>query len=130
MTNRTISLTGQLPSGKNAVVVTRTGQRFPQARFKAWREHALRQLRPQLAGHPWLYDGPIHLIVDYVPGDRRRRDLPGMLDALCHLLEKAGVVRDDAQIQAVTWTSFPMDRSAAGCRMTLCSSVERRNHGH
>jgi hypothetical protein len=40
----TFTLTGQIPSGKNAVVVTRTGMRFPAKRFKLWREDALKQL--------------------------------------------------------------------------------------
>lgn len=71
---------------------------------------------PPIAG-PYL--GPMHLIVDYVPGDLRKRDVPGMLDALLHVLERGGYVVDDAQIRQVTWTPFPIDRQHPRCTVTL-----------
>lgn len=109
------TLWGQIPSGKNAVLITRTGRRYPAKRFQAWRNEAMRQL-PPVAG-PFV--GPLHLIVDYVKGDLRRRDLPGMTDALLHLIEKAGYVLDDAQVVQQTWTPFPIDRTRPRCTITL-----------
>jgi Holliday junction resolvase RusA-like endonuclease len=90
-------LKGQCPSGKNAVVVTRTGHRFPAKRFKEWREDALLQLKPQLT--KWKdclpFNRPISIQVYYTTKDLRRRDVPGILDAIWHLLEKANIVTDD-----------------------------------
>lgn len=108
-------LHGQLPSGKNAIKITRTGHRYPDQRFVLWRANAMAQLPLAVP----RFTGPVRLIVDYVPGDVRRRDLPGMLDALLHLFEKAKLVKDDAQVVACTWTPFPLDRKNPRCTVTI-----------
>ena len=87
-------LHGQLPGGKNAVQVTRTGHRYPNARFVAWRTAVLKQLKAQCAEVRPI-STPCRLIVDYYSGDKRRRDIPGMLDALLHLCERGQLVADD-----------------------------------
>lgn len=95
-----LMIRGQIPSGKNAIVVTRTGMRFPKKRFKDWRKHALRELGPP----PEVpYDGPVRMEVIYVRGDEIRRDMPGMLDAICHVLEKGGFLADDKHIRELEW---------------------------
>ena len=43
--------------------------------------------------------GPVHLVVELYPPDRRRRDVDNTLKALCDSLEKAGAYRDDSQIK-------------------------------
>lgn len=115
MDSFTFVLHGAVPGGKNAIKITRTGRRYPDQRFVLWRANALCQLP---ARRP-LFKGPVQLIVDYVPGDQRRRDMPGMLDALLHLLEKAGLVQDDAQVVSLLWTPFPMDRERPQCTLTI-----------
>lgn len=117
----TIYLTGQLPSGKNAVQVTRTGQRYPKQRFKNWKTEAMRQLKAQRIHR---YTGPIILLVRYTPGDKIRRDVPGLLDSLCHLLEYAGIVKDDAQVKNVEWTTWPIDPRKGRCSLTIISLEE------
>lgn len=112
----TIWIYGQIPSGKNAIIITRTGHRFPQARFKKWRDDATSQLKHTLVG-PASYHTPVRMTVSYTPSDLRRRDVPGMLDALCHLLEKTGVVADDALIMEVTWLRGTLD--TPGVAITL-----------
>lgn len=109
------TLWGTLPGGKNHVGITRTGHRYPNKRFVAWRAEALKQC-PPVAG-PFV--GPLHLIVDYVKGDLRRRDMDGMLGALFHLFGKAGYFVDDSQIVQQTWTPFPLDRKRPRCTVTL-----------
>ena len=118
MINLTLRLTGQIPSGKNAVKITRTGKRYPDMRFKLWRQEALKQLGKQL-DTVFPTTKPVTLIIDYTPSDQRRRDLPGMLDALCHLLEKAELVKDDAQVVQCTWKTFAPDKASAGITMTV-----------
>ncbi len=97
-----ITLPGQLPSGKNSVVVTRTGHRFPNKRFVEWRKGALVTVAAALKSweninkSKWeVLSNPVNVIIEYYPADKRRRDVPGMLDALWHLLEKAQIVTDD-----------------------------------
>ena len=88
-----MKILGQCPSGKNSVIVTRSGKRFPSKRFVDWRSKALKEIKIDKGFK--IIDKPCNVIVDYWSGDRRRRDIPGILDALWHLLEKAGVVTDD-----------------------------------
>lgn len=119
MTSITFRLSGSLPSGKNAIRITRTGHRYPQPRFTAWRTEALHSLKVQLRGQKLPIQGPVSLLVDYVPGDQRRRDVPGMADALCHLLEKAGVLLDDAQVMNLHWNGFPAHKNGSGATITV-----------
>jgi len=105
-------LYGQIPSGKNAVMITRSGQRYPGKRFKLWRDEAMKQL-PEIQP----FTGPVRMDVEYTPGDNRRRDVPGILDALCHLIEKSGIVLDDAQVRNVSWLTLPV--GAPQCRVEI-----------
>lgn len=120
----TFTLSGQLPSGKNAVVVTRTGMRFPAKRFKLWREQALTELSPQVStyarkGACLPLESTITLECEYTPGDRRTRDVPGMLDALLHLIVKAGLLVDDGLVWGITWRRMEMDRQRPGVTFTI-----------
>lgn len=91
-----LNIKGQCPSGKNSVIVTRTGLRFPSKRFSAWRAQGLTQIKQQLKGVKDLpITTPVDVEVEYAAADKRRRDVPGIVDAIWHLLEKAGVVSDD-----------------------------------
>ena len=100
----TLHLSGQLPGGKNRVRTTRAGRRYPEPRFLAWREGAIRELRQQY--RQGVITESVSLTIDYWPSDRRQRDVDAMLGALGHLLERAGVLRDDAQIRNVYWSTL------------------------
>lgn len=119
-------LRDQIPSGKNHVRITRTGRRYPAARFAQWRASAYQQVRAQLISQPawrqWPNGAPMILIVSYRPLDRRRRDVPGMLDALLHLLERATVLQDDAQVKAVWWTRAP--KTQEPCVLMMIATEE------
>lgn len=97
--NLKLTLEGQCPSGKNAIVITRTGHRFPQKRFKEWRDSALEQIESQIKIPPKIAH-PVNVIVHYWAQNRIRRDTPGIEDALWHVLEKAGIVEDDRWLGA------------------------------
>lgn len=125
----TFSITGQMTSGKNSIVVTRSGMRFPSKRFKTWREEVLKQLAPQVCaytqeGASLPLQSTISLECVYRPGDRRTRDVPGMLDALLHLIVKAGLLVDDGLVWGVTWRREDMDRNNPGLAFTIVSSKE------
>jgi Holliday junction resolvase RusA-like endonuclease len=102
-------LKGQIPSGKNAMQVTRTGHHYPLKRFTDWRSAAEVQIREQV-GFPKAQEGPCSAVFSYWAGDLRRRDVPGMIDALFHLFERLALVKDDSLIQNVRWNKVSLDR--------------------
>jgi hypothetical protein len=118
----TITLYGQLPSGKNGMGITTEGKRYPRKRFAAWRTEALAQLPRGLRA----WNTPVCLIVDYVPGDRRIRDRSGMLDAIFHLLERGRIITNDGLIEDLEWHTFPIDRERPMARLTIVDADEWR----
>jgi Holliday junction resolvase RusA-like endonuclease len=115
-----LRLTDQIPSGKNCLIVRRDGRRVPRARFRLWRDDAVRELAIQVMRYRQRLPlrVPVHIEAIYAPQDRRRRDLPGMLDAVCHVLERAGIIEDDAQVTSLVWR--PAMSSQAVClRLTI-----------
>ena len=113
-----LTLTGQLPSGKNAMQVTRTGRHYPKLRFQLWRDEAVYALMQQWKRRKMM-STPNHLTCDYWPGDLRTRDVPGMLDALFHALVKAEIIQDDGLIHNVTWRRHELNRKAPKVILTL-----------
>lgn len=113
----TLNLTGKMKSGKNSVVVTRSGQRFPSKPFVEWRASMLSQIKAQFQAEPIAV--PCAVQVRYTPGDRIRRDVPGIMDAICHVLERSGVVADDYFCQDWGWVSLPMDRKEPGLSLSI-----------
>lgn len=114
-----------MPSGKGQIktaVIRGRLMRYPSTRFKTWRVDAFKQLKEQ-AGHLPPLTTTACVEVLYTPGDRIRRDVPGIMDALCHLLEycpacgskkrpdcKIPVVFDDSLLVSWTWITCPLDR--------------------
>lgn len=115
-------LSGQVPSGKNAMQVTRTGRHYPLKRFTDWRDKAEVQIRAQV-GYPNAQETACKAVFAYFPGDLRRRDVPGMIDALFHLFERMEIVKDDALIKDVTWITFQMDRKSPRVIVELVESA-------
>lgn len=110
-----IELKGGMVSGKNQQGTDpRTGHRFPNARFKRWREKMLPQVRAakQAAGmgDRWFIC-PLAFWVEYWPADGIHRDMPGLMDALFHLMEQGRVVENDNQFEECRgWKKHPADR--------------------
>jgi hypothetical protein len=57
--------------------------------------------------------------VDYWPGDKRKRDMPGMADAICHCLERAGIVADDSLLVSWSWACMELDRKNPRAKITI-----------
>jgi len=89
---------GQIRGGKNAVKITRKGKRYPDAKWAKWRDAAVRQIVAQLPADHQTITTPISVRLEYVAEDHRRRDQPAVLDAIFHVMERAGVVADDTLI--------------------------------
>lgn len=77
------------------MVVTRTGHRFPKPAWAAWRDEQVIAIKRQLPLGFKMIELPTNIHLFYVAGDMRRRDMPAIIDAIFHVLEKAGVVKDD-----------------------------------
>lgn len=114
----TFQISGQMPSGKNQVqlaIVKGRVLKFPNKRFKAWREGVVPVLMAQRSpGYVWPIRTPVKLSCRYTPGDNRTRDVSGLLDALFHVIVKAGIVMDDGQVRAVEWHPCALDRDSPG----------------
>lgn len=88
-------ITGQIMGGKNNIIITRTGHRFPKPSWARWRDDAVRQVKQFVPSGFTPIDSPVNVSLKYFAGDKRRRDMPAIVDAIFHVLEKAGVVTDD-----------------------------------
>lgn len=108
-----LSLTAQIPSGKNQIQLSmRNGRilKYPNQRFVKWRECAALDIFVQRAKWVGLLRqelplrGPLAMHVKYGARDKRTRDISGMVDALFHLLTYAELIEDDGQIKTLTWT--------------------------
>lgn len=113
----TLTLIGQCQSGKNRILITRTGHRYPPARFVTWRNDWSRQLQGQFQETiAW----PVEISVDYTPSDLRTRDIDGMLSALQSVLVHARVLKDDGLIRGIGyWREHPLDRKTPMVRVEL-----------
>ena len=81
--------------GKNNIIITRTGHRFPKPSWARWRDDAVRQVKQFIPRGFTPFNTPVNVRLEYFAGDKRRRDMPAIVDAIFHVLEKAGVVTDD-----------------------------------
>ena len=112
-----LKIQGQLKSGKNSMKNTRSGHRYPDKKWAAWRDEMLKQINrvfwhdtaPEVIPAAIMF-GECAVHIDYWPGDLRRRDVPGMVDALWHCFERAGIVKDDKQFTQVYWVTRELDR--------------------
>jgi len=99
------------------MVVTRSGLHFPKKEWAKWRDEKVAEVKSQLP----LGWGPLEIPVDmhlkYVSGDKRRRDFPAICDAIYHVLEKAGVVKDDTQL-------WPVQSSREYDKTSPCAVVQ------
>ena len=115
MINKRIEFTihSQILGGKNNVLMTRSGHRYPNQKFAQWRDHVVSDLKQTMleATDSCIYfDVPCLMRVFYWKGDLRRRDVPAMQDGLFHCFERAGLVKDDALIEQVEWYPNGLDR--------------------
>ena len=51
-------------------------------------------------------ESPCSIVIVYTAGDRIRRDVPGLLDALWHCMERAEIVKDDRWFVNIKWLSY------------------------
>ena len=98
LTGLKITISGQIRGGKNNMGVSRDGHHYPNKKWAAWRNEAVAQVRRQMSPRFKTITTPVDMRLDYVASDRRRRDMPAIIDSIFHVLEKSGVVSDDTLI--------------------------------
>jgi Holliday junction resolvase RusA-like endonuclease len=109
-----IKLKGQTRGGKNSIMTTRTGRRYPNPIFSKWVLEQLSSIKKQLGTITPINEFTYYWEFHYTPEDKRRRDVPAILDGVFHLLEKAGVVSDDRYITNIRFVPFPASKDRAG----------------
>ena len=110
-------LKGQVRGGKNNIIVTKEGRRFPNPQFKAWATQAHYQLCSQTV--QYRYQLPIDSheyswVFLYTPEDNRRRDCTAVLDGVMHVLESAKIVTDDRYVSNLSFETTKPDKLNAG----------------
>jgi Holliday junction resolvase RusA-like endonuclease len=121
-----LTLTSQLPGGKNQVQHTKTGRHYADTRFAAWRKEAGTEIVLQRATWPaelkmtLPFRQDLALSVSYreLTKGGAGRDLTGMLDAIFHLLEHCEVIENDRQIKALEW-EYPWRTAGPGAVLSL-----------
>ena|SRR3990167_574553 len=107
-----LTIYGQIKSGKNKMQIARTGRHYPLKAWAEWRDNVVANLEVYVyqSGIKFPINEPCRVEALYWKGDRRRRDVPGMMDALWHCLERAKIVTDDKLFEDVTWIMKGLDR--------------------
>jgi len=83
------------------------------------------EIRPQLQKQSFSnsFALPVDVEINYWTGDRRRRDAPGIIDALWHLLERCGVVSDDAHLggfeRSIVYKNCGLDKANPRVEITI-----------
>ena len=90
-----IIIRGQIRGGKNNMKLSRFGHHYPDKKWAIWRDDVVNQIKKQLPVGFKTFEKKCFAVITYCPGDNRRRDVPAILDAIWHCLERADVVRDD-----------------------------------
>lgn len=90
-----IVMRGQIMGGKNGILITRSGHRYPNPKWEKWRNEQVSSVKLQLPDHFQTITTAANVRLTYWAGDMRRRDMPAIIDSIWHVLEKSGVVKDD-----------------------------------
>jgi hypothetical protein len=72
-------------------------------------------LQPRQARRPMPNNNLVTVEVEYVPGDLLTPDVPGIEDALWHLLERLRVLLNDRCPVNVMWKAVSSDRDSLVC---------------
>lgn len=80
------------------MIITRSGLHFPKPEWAKFRDGVVKQLKAQLPPKWTPIDVPCDVFLEYCASDKRRRDMPAIIDSIWHCLEKSGVVKDDTHL--------------------------------
>lgn len=109
-----LHLHSQVRGGKNNMCITRAGIHYPNPKFVEWRDRMFQQIKEQLPVIETITNKNLKWTFTYTPEDNRRRDIPAILDAVFHVLERAFIVKDDCLIKNISFVELPADKENAG----------------
>lgn len=111
----TVRVTLPFPVSVNAMYRSVRGRVIKSARYRAWIEHAGLQLNSQ---HPAKIVGPVHIRLDLVAPDARKRDADNLLKPVIDLLVTHQIISaDDSTI--VRWAHPEWADSGEPCTVTV-----------
>ncbi len=90
------------------------------SQFAKWKREANKQLMGQVK-NVTPFTTPVHMMLDYVPGDRRVRDATAILDGILHFLEASGIVENDKLIKKISYVEHPKNPHNPRIQVTLFS---------
>lgn len=112
-------LPGITKSGKNGIQINpKTFAHYPKKSFVDWRNAMFKAIALQkdtLPAAPITEE--VHVSIWYSKGDNVRRDMPGIMDAIWHVLERSGILADDTQVKSLTWS--PVRNDVAGVWLAI-----------
>jgi Holliday junction resolvase RusA-like endonuclease len=111
-------INGQVRGGKNNMGVTKTGIHYPLKAFSEWSKAVILSLREQ-KHFPTITDRILDWTFFYTPEDKRRRDVPAILDSVFHCLERAEIISDDSIIKILQFITLPPSKENAGMIITI-----------
>lgn len=117
-------LPGITKSGKNGIQINpKTFAHYPKKSFVDWRNamsKAIALQKDTLPAAPITEE--VHVSIWYSKGDNVRRDMPGIMDAIWHVLERSGILADDTQVKTLTWHKAP-ETEPAGVWLIINTEV-------
>ena len=112
----TIRLIGQVKSGKNHLMITASGHRYPLKAWADWRDYAVMAAKHQAQGR--RFEVPVVATFYLWCQDKRRRDIPGLEDAIYHVLERSGILKDDSLVvEQHTFKVYAPDKPGASIEL-------------
>ena len=114
------TILGQVKSDKNHMQITRSGRHYPLPAFAKWRDDVIRQIDHI---NVLTFDKPCSIQFSYWKGNLIKRDVPGMIDAIFHVLEKAKFITDDSLFVNVHWLDMGLDKKNP--RLKIIMNYER-----
>lgn len=102
---------GEERSLKNSRIITRSGNRprlIKSSAYRSWERAAILQLNTQWHEEP--LEGPLWISVISYFSTRRMLDLDNMLAGAFDVLERAGIIENDRQVESVDGSRKALDR--------------------
>lgn len=94
------------PTANNLFPTSKSGHRFPSAKYKAWRKVADEAYTAAQKGQTTLY-GRIRAKYEYSFADKRKRDLANFEKGITDFLVGKGVIEDDSMIDDLRLVRLP-----------------------
>ncbi|KQT52256.1 MULTISPECIES: RusA family crossover junction endodeoxyribonuclease [unclassified Aureimonas] len=94
-----VRITMPFPPSLNGVFPTRGNRRVPSPAYRAWRDEAGWTIKAQ---RPAKFTTPVHVRIDLMPPDGRRRDVDNLAKAPLDALVAAGVLADDSLVRRLS----------------------------